>query len=279
MSSLVKVEMYPLNSVLEEKKALIKATVCKGASDAELELFLHVCKRVGLDPLMRQIYSIQRGNQRTIQTGIDGFRLIAERTGNYSPGREPTFVMKEDGSILSCTAYVLKRTDSKEWHEISATAYFDEYAVKSNPIWKDKPHCMISKCAECLAIRKAFPSNLAGLYGDDEMERAKAPTQPEQDITAEVIEDVKMLAPDELINFSASVVDTLNGLNDYKFFIPYAPFAEFLKAVDYRMVHEKKRSLKSAVDVWMKDPVKLVDTFVNWRNQQDEAKRVDLKSA
>src|SRR5271157_3864653 len=152
---------------IEGKKSLIKNTVCRGATDDELELFLYTAKRTGLDPLLRQIYSISRKGGRTIQAGVDGLRLIAERTKNYTPGKETTYVYREDGKkILSATAYVMKRTDTGEWHEVAATAFFDEYSVATNPIWRDKPHCMISKCAESLALRKAFPAEMAGVYSD-----------------------------------------------------------------------------------------------------------------
>ena len=86
---------------------------------------------------------------------------------------------------MSCTAYVIKKTSDGTWHEIAATAYFDEYVVPNNPIWKGKPHCMIAKCAECLAIRKAFPANLSGVYGDDEMGQAKTETM--QEVEAEIV--------------------------------------------------------------------------------------------
>jgi len=192
-NALIRNEPFSIENQIEEKKELIKQTVCKGATDIELQLFLHVCKKVGLDPLMRQIYSIKRGNDRTIQTGIDGFRLIAERTGCYSPGKQPTYEYNDKGAIMSCTAYVMKKTSDGTWHEVAATAYFDEYVVPSNPIWKGKPHCMIAKCAECLAIRKAFPANLSGVYGDDEMGQAKLETV--QEVEAEIVVKEKKQTP------------------------------------------------------------------------------------
>jgi phage recombination protein Bet len=162
---------------IEGKVDLIKRLYCKGASNDELELFMHACKRTGLDPFMKQIYAIKRGGQMTIQTGIDGLRLVAERTANYSPGRESTFAYDDKGILLSATSYIKKRTSDGTWHEVAATAYLDEYNAKQG-LWNKMPRAMLSKCAEALALRKAFPAEMSGIYTMDEMQQADARQEP-----------------------------------------------------------------------------------------------------
>jgi phage recombination protein Bet len=165
-----------------EQVALLKRTVCRGATDDELALFIHVAKRSGLDPFARQVHAVKRYDSASkqevmsIQTGIDGYRLIAERTGCYSPGREPSFTYDKNGKLVTATAYI-KKLVAGEWHEVSATAHFSEYAAHKRDgnlthMWEGKPHIMLAKCAEALAIRRAFPAELSGLYTHEEMEQA-----------------------------------------------------------------------------------------------------------
>jgi len=166
-----KSEMIHFNA---EQSALIKNYLCKGITDDELKLFSAVCKKTGLDPFMKQIYAVKRKDQMTIQTSIDGYRLIAERTGRYAPGKESTYSYNGD-KLVSATSYVKKQTSDGTWHEIACSAYYDEYKpAYSNQFWESKKHIMLAKCAESLALRKAFPSELSGIYSDDEM--AQAPT-------------------------------------------------------------------------------------------------------
>jgi phage recombination protein Bet len=175
---------------------VIQRTYFKGMNIDEIKIFGHVCKHTGLDPFLKQIYPVMRSGKMTIQTAIDGYRLIAERTGKYSPGRETTFVYKKDGLPLSATAYIKKMTPDGTWHEVAATAYFDEYNPGVGPFWKKMPHTMIAKCAEALALRKAFPAELSGVRTSDEMDQADNSKLPEaiyEDITSKVINDNTVL--------------------------------------------------------------------------------------
>lgn len=161
---------------------LIKRTIAKGATDDELKIFLHACRRTGLDPFARQIHAVKRWDSKlgrevmSIQTGIDGYRLIADRTGRYAPGPKPTFVMDVDGNLLSATAYVKKQTSDGTWHEVEAEAFYSDYVQTGKDgqptmMWK-KDRMMLAKCAEGLCLRKAFPAELSGIYTNEEMGQA-----------------------------------------------------------------------------------------------------------
>jgi phage recombination protein Bet len=152
---------------------LIKRTIADGCSDDELALFLHVCQRTGLDPFARQIYAIRRGVRMTIQTGIDGYRLIADRTGCYMGNAEPVFEHSPDGQPTRATVTVWKLVHGQRC-PFTATAFWDEFcpARGQDQMWRKMPHTMLAKVAESLALRKAFPADLSGVYTTEEMSQA-----------------------------------------------------------------------------------------------------------
>jgi phage recombination protein Bet len=153
---------------------LLKSTICKGATDDQLNLFIQVCSRTKLDPFSKQIYGIVSGGRLQIQVSIDGLRLIAERSGKYRGQVGPYFCGKdgnwtevwlEDGYPIACKVGVLHKDFDQP---LFAICKFTAYA-QENHMWKKMPEQMIAKVAESLALRKAFPQDLSGIYSDTEM--------------------------------------------------------------------------------------------------------------
>lgn len=172
----------------------------ENASQGDLEVFFHVCKRTGLDPFARQIHMIgrntkdQRTNQWvtkfTIQTGIDGFRLIgrraADRAGQTISLGAPEWAAEDGGwrPLWSRSKWGLpiaaRVTIKRNGEPFTAVAMFDEYKQTKKDgqltsMWSQRPAGQLAKCAEALAWRMAFPHDLSGIYSDDEMHQADAP--------------------------------------------------------------------------------------------------------
>ena len=168
------------DNITPEQVDLIKSQIAVGATDDELRLFLYVADKSGLDPLTKQIYFIKRGGRMTIQTAIDGFRAIADRTGQYSSSDEPVFV-EEGNKPVKATVTVGKIVQGVVG-KFTATARWSEYYPEKGQtfMWDKMPHTMLGKCAEALALRKAFPAQLSGLYTGDEMDQAGKDGIPNQ---------------------------------------------------------------------------------------------------
>lgn len=208
-------------SYTKDQVELIKSQIAPEATVDELKLFLYQAQRTGLDALSRQIYCIHRNvktptgwtKKMTIQTSIDGFRVIAERSGNYGGQSEPIFEEK-DGKLISCKVSVFKFRNDVRYEAAVGVAYWDEYVQTTNDgkpmgLWSKMPHTMLAKVAESLALRRAYPNDLSGLYTGDEM--AQSDEKPSYIKTHDNLEDLE-LAIDLCVNTSElAELYTLNG--------------------------------------------------------------------
>lgn len=158
----------------DRQLAVLNQLGMSNAPKADLALFLAYSQRTGLDPFSRQLYMIHRGGRWTIQTGIDGLRIIAERSGEYE-GQTPPEWCGEDGKWvdiwLSPEPPVAARVGvyrSGFRGPLYGVVTWREFGAKGGT-WQSMPAHMLAKVAESHALRKAFPNDMSGLYTADEM--------------------------------------------------------------------------------------------------------------
>jgi phage recombination protein Bet len=178
---------------LRDQVDLIKRTVAKGATDLELELFIKQCERTGLDPFSRQIYAIKRWDAQVgaevlqTQVSIDGLRTLAADTGELGGQDGPfwagrtgmwTDVWLQDDNPKASKVTVYRYVGDRR-ASFTGVALWDSYCQRKKDgsptrMWAQMGPEMLAKCAEALALRKAFPQGLSGLYTGDELAQASS---------------------------------------------------------------------------------------------------------
>ncbi len=186
-----------------EQKAILKAVICKDATDQELNFFAQVCAAKQMDPFSGEIYMIKRKGKPTIQTGIDGFRAQAERSGYYAGSDKPVFIFDDNGRPTQASVTVYKMVMGARI-PFTAEIWWDEfYPGDGEPgfMWRAKPKLMLGKCAEAQALRKAFPRQLAGMHIPEEMDSAVAAeiSQQSNSKVAAVTESLKLEKQEDTI--------------------------------------------------------------------------------
>lgn len=157
---------------------IVRSIVAPDLDDIELAYFLRDCTRRGLDPLARQAYAFKSAKGKvTTVVGIDGFRAIAQATGEYRGQTPPEFTdgtswsdmpLADPSKLVAARVGVLRAGFDAP---VVATAVLREHAQRTDP-WRRMPHVMLAKCAEAQALRRAFPHQLSGAYTQEELHDA-----------------------------------------------------------------------------------------------------------
>jgi phage recombination protein Bet len=175
-----------------EEIGILKSTIAKGCSDLELQLFLRVCDRTGLDPFAKQICPVMRWDKKenrnvmAIQVQVDGYRVLAQRTGEYGGSDRPLFdegltlyehKQTKRGKPTTCTVTVYRINQGVRCPYTAEIAWDDFYpGDKLGFMWNNKPYQMLVKTVESQALRKAFQIELASLETPEELAIVEPPT-------------------------------------------------------------------------------------------------------
>lgn len=172
---------------------LVKRTVAKGSTDDELQMFLYLAQKYGLDPFRKEIWFIKRAKKNAdgkydyenaesvIMTSRDGYLKIAQSDPDFDGVK--SFVVKEGDhfEIDAMTDQVVHRFGMKRGKIMGAWAIayhkkrkpvicfveFDEYKG-TGPIWSKYPSAMIQKVAEVFVLKRQYSIN--GLVTQEEIE-------------------------------------------------------------------------------------------------------------
>lgn len=168
----------------KEGVATIKQTVAKGATDAQLFMFLEVCRSTGLNPFLREVWFIQNKNQpesSQIMAGRDGYLRVANEHPAFD-GMETKVEWNGERTTpirAVCTVWRKDRT-----HPITMEAEWRDYYKSGSAVWTQYKGAMISKVAEVLALKRAFSIN--GVVTEEEV--ATEPRQPAEIQAAVVVQ-------------------------------------------------------------------------------------------
>jgi phage recombination protein Bet len=267
-----------------EQRQMIRDVYANGASDSEFAVFMEVARARGLNPITRQIHLVKRWNGDlgrnvcTPQTGIDGLRAIAQRTGLYDGQDEPEFEYDLKTGALKLAKVRVYR---KDWSKPAVgVAHFSEYAQTKKDgsltqMWATKGHIMIAKCAEALALRKAFPEDTSGLYTDDEMppasEEAEKPKRAPAATTHVVAPALEGAAAQAVVPAAGAVVP--GAIVDTEL-DPDTTAAEFIKKCEegFTNEHSHKAWFQARADAINALPSDLKNKVVAaWRNAGPKA--------
>lgn len=235
-------------ALLEFNKAqlqTIRQMCAKDCNSLEFDAFLEMCRMRGLNPLLKHIYAMvlhkdkPDKRQLVITVSVDGQRVIANRTKNYRPDEKPPrFEVDPDlkGDPLNPAGLVTAEVSvyifsHGGWFPVSQVAYWEEFAPIEDewaenpatgkraptgrkflkPNWKKMPRVMLAKVAEMQALRKAFPDDFSGLYGEEEMDRTITAASSTDMSPSEMLEEAAREQRQEMLGGPGTMIDWMSG--------------------------------------------------------------------
>lgn len=263
-------------------------------TDGELAYCLQVARARGLDPLQKQVYFTKRKKKSdggyveavTVEPTIDGFRVMAERTGELD-GYDGPYWCGEDGVWTDVWLSKKPPVASKitvfrkgKSHGFPATARYEAYVQgfdgKPNAIWSKMPDNMLSKCAEALALRRAFPSQLGAFYTREEMGQADErdnfealPKEEAKPQTAQALPPPKNEVP--------AVPDAVTSIPGFLCVGAFKPLAE-LEGVDFCGMSPEDLERVVSIVADNKSRIKK-DALRSWANAIEAAATEALRDA
>ena len=88
-------------------QTLVQAGVIpKETPPAQIEIFAKVCSTLQLDPFTKEIYLVGYNKKYSIISGINGFRKIASRTGQYAGSEDAKFDLQSNGTFKTASELI-----------------------------------------------------------------------------------------------------------------------------------------------------------------------------
>lgn len=204
-----------------EQERMIRDSFMGGASKEEADVLLEIARARRLNPLLKQVHFVKRRDKKqnkdiwAVQVSIDGLRAIAERTGRYDGQDEAEYGPFNSKGYPEWARVKVYR---KDWSRPAVgTAYWAEY-VQTNyegqptRFWDSMPRVMLAKCAESIAIRKAFPEDMSGLVTPEEMMQADERPPPQISPHGHADEEPQPDPYADLAELEAKAVEAFNSI-------------------------------------------------------------------
>lgn len=174
-----------------EQVKFVMSTIAPSLNESETWLFLLKSQKLGLNPLLGEIFayaSTSNGKrQLVIIEGRNGKRNLAAKTGKVEYIKTEAIYTKkvhvpadkEKGTEASDTVIVVPPWDGTLWGakcEVKLKDNPEPFVVQvplseyklSTPVWNSKAETMIKKVAESQALSMALPNAMGDLLGEEE---------------------------------------------------------------------------------------------------------------